>query len=282
LPANIRSVSNEGKAIDRHREFIYIHHIQHSGQALNETGYKANEMPSKIGRRFAVISDIHSNLEALTKTFEIIDRQHIEEIVCIGDIVGYGADPNGCIEMVRQRCNVVIKGNHDDAVGNIPLSDNFTEHARSAILWTRQQLSAENSEYLGTLPISHIKDDVLFVHASPCHPEVWKYIFQEDDAEKAFQCFSEPVCFIGHTHIPAIFSPAGRVYKLKSGERYIINIGSVGQPRDRNSQLSFGIFDMDAFKYENIRSQYDVETAVMKILRTDLPPMLGHRLLIGL
>jgi predicted phosphodiesterase len=231
--------------------------------------------------RIAIISDIHSNFEALTKAIEVIDRQAIDEIICLGDIIGYGANPNECVELVRQRCSVVIKGNHEDAVENISLTEYFTNDARVAIFWTRKQLTEKNFDYLLTLPLSHKMDNLLFVHASPCDPAEWSYILDNSDASAAFNCFSELLCFIGHTHTPVIFSTDGRLSRISKEGRSIINVGSIGQPRDRNTDLSFGIFDTNIWTYENIRSPYDMETAARKILKTTLPPKLGHRLLIG-
>jgi predicted phosphodiesterase len=230
----------------------------------------------------AIISDIHSNLEALIKALEIIDQKSVDEIICLGDIVGYGADPNECIEIVRKRCNLVIKGNHEDAIDNIDLVEHFTDNARAAILWTRKQLTGENLDYIRALPLTGKKNNLLFVHASPCTPERWNYILDKRTAASTFHCFSESICFIGHTHSPEIFSSQRRVREISKEDRYLINVGSIGQPRDHNPHLSFGLFDTDLWKYENIRAPYDVETAVQKILKTDLPPRLGHRLLVGL
>jgi putative phosphoesterase len=232
--------------------------------------------------KYAIISDIHSNLEALTKALEIIDQRSVDEIICLGDIVGYCANPNECIALIRQRCSTVIKGNHDEALLNESITTHFTKDARSAIVWTRKQINEEHISYLRTLPFSIKKENVLFVHASPCYPEQWKYIFEEITAANAFQCFSEALCFIGHTHTPAIFSTAGRVNMITKDKRYLVNVGSVGQPRDRIADLSFSIFDTDTWSYENIRSPYDVEAAVHKILNSELPPALGHRLYIGM
>jgi predicted phosphodiesterase len=231
--------------------------------------------------RLAIISDIHSNLEALTKVLEIIDQRSVDEVVCLGDIIGYGANPNECMELIRQRCSVVIKGNHEEAIINMKIAGDFSDNARSAILWTHQHLAEEHIEYLQTLPLSHAKVGLLFVHASPCNPSEWKYIFDDEDAANTFHCFSESLCFIGHTHMPAIFSASGLAYSILKGGRYLVNVGSIGQPRDRNIHLSFGLFDTDTWTYENIRSAYDVETTVLKILKSELPPKLGHRLLIG-
>jgi predicted phosphodiesterase len=232
--------------------------------------------------RYAIISDIHSNLEALTKALEIIDQRSVDEIVCLGDIVGYGANPNECLALIHQRCSTVIKGNHDEALLNENITAHFTEDARSAIVWTRKQISEENVSYLRTLTLSMKKDNLLFVHASPCDPEQWKYILANEAAITALQCFSESICFIGHTHAPAIFSTAGRVSRITKSERYLVNVGSVGQPRDRRTDLSFGLFDTDMWSYENIRSPYNVEISVHKIFNSELPPRLGHRLLMGI
>jgi predicted phosphodiesterase len=231
--------------------------------------------------RIAIISDIHSNLEALTKAMEIINKQSVDDIICLGDIVGYGANPNECIELVRKHCDAVIKGNHEGAVENISLTEYFTDDARAAVFWTREQLTEKNFDYLLTLPLSHKSDDLLFVHASPCNPAEWHYILDNSDAPVAFRCFSELICFIGHTHTPAIFSTDRQSKRITKEERSIINVGSIGQPRDRNTDLSFGIFDTCAWTYENIRSPYDVELTVKKILATDLPSGLGYRLLMG-
>jgi predicted phosphodiesterase len=231
--------------------------------------------------RIALISDIHSNLEALTKALEIIDKSSIDEIICLGDIVGYGANPNECLDLVRQRCKIVVKGNHDEAVLDLEITHRFTDDARSAVMWTHGKISAANIDYLKMLPLKQKKNNLLFVHSSPCNPEVWNYIFGDDTAADSFQCFSESLCFIGHTHIPAVFSTNGRTRGITKNERYIINVGSIGQPRDRNTQLSFGIIDTDEWAYENIRNPYDTETAAKKILDAGLPSRLGHRLLIG-
>lgn len=231
--------------------------------------------------KYAIISDIHSNLEALTKALEIIDQKSVDEIICLGDIVGYGANPNECAAIIRQRCSTVIKGNHDEALVDESIPKRFNDDARSAIAWTRKEIHKEYISYLHTLPLTVKKDDIFFVHASPCFPEKWRYIFEEVSAADALRCFSESVCFIGHTHAPAIFSASGRASSIKKGERYIVNVGSVGQPRDGNKDLSFGIIDTDTWLYENIRSPYDVETAMQKILNSELPPRLGRRLLMG-
>jgi predicted phosphodiesterase len=232
--------------------------------------------------QIAIISDIHSNLEALTKALELIDKEPVGKIVCLGDIVGYGSQPNECIDLVHRRCDVVLQGNHDAAVGDLSIAESFTANARSAIHWTHAQVTSANREYLSRLPLVNIDSDVFYVHSSPCDPASWRYIFGRFDAMQAFHCFTQDLCFIGHSHVPDIFSSDGKsVQAIGKEGRFIINVGSVGQPRDGNPQLSIGIFDAERRVYRNIRSTYDVELASKKIFAAGLPPALGRRLLHG-
>ena len=229
----------------------------------------------------AIISDIHSNLEALSTAFRLIDEAHAERVVCLGDIVGYGANPNECVELVRQRCTSVILGNHDAAVLNVHLTDSFSHNARTAVHWTRVQLSDENVEYLRTLPYTSRHEDILLVHSSPCEPERWHYIVDSWEARQALACFSEAGCFVGHSHVPGCFTSTGRATDVRRGSRFLINVGSIGQPRDHNPQLSFGLFDTDEWKYRNVRAEYDIELAARKILQAGLPATLAQRLALG-
>lgn len=232
--------------------------------------------------RFAIISDIHSNLEALTAALEVIDAQSVDEIVCLGDIVGYGANPNECVALIRERCTIVVKGNHDAATLDLSVADGFSENARIAAQWTAKSLSTESKNFLMMLPLVATKDDVLFVHASPVDPPDWNYIFSVFDAMEAFKAFSQRICFIGHSHAPGVFSEKGRMGRITKDDRFIINVGSIGQPRDGNPLLSFGIFDTDAWSYKNFRGDYDRATAAEKIMNAGLPRALAERLYEGL
>ncbi|MGB2867775.1 MAG: metallophosphoesterase family protein [Bacteroidota bacterium] len=231
--------------------------------------------------RIAIISDIHSNLEALTKAFELIDKESIKEVVCLGDIVGYGANPNECVRLVRDRCKIVLLGNHDAAALDPERADDFNRNAREAALWTNKKLSAESKKMLGKLPMQAEMEDLLFVHSSPCDPEDWNYIILDHEAHQAFECFSEKICFVGHTHAPVVFSEMGRTKTMTGDGRYLINVGSVGQPRDGNPSLSFGILDSTTWNYRNIRSKYDIEAAAAKIRNAGLPAPLADRLFMG-
>jgi diadenosine tetraphosphatase ApaH/serine/threonine PP2A family protein phosphatase len=234
--------------------------------------------------RVAIISDIHSNLEALETALEIIDRKKIDEIICLGDLVGYGANPNECVELTHKRASHVLLGNHDQAAFDLSQTEHFNRHARTAAYWTNQTLTQENLEYLKSLPYHCVVDDLTFVHASPKNPEQWEYVFSAYEAKLNFDYFRTRACFIGHTHIPGIFPEDVKSQKsrISRDNRYIINVGSVGQPRDGNWRLSFGIFDTSAWSYELVRSEYDAQAAADKIVASDLPRFLADRLLVGM
>lgn len=241
--------------------------------------------------RIAIISDTHSNLEALQKAFEIIDEKKVDEVICLGDLVGYGANPNECVELTRKRASCVILGNHDQAAFDLSQTEHFNRHARAAAYWTNQTLTMENLEYLRSLQFQHVIDDLTFVHASPKNPDQWDYIFSAHEAKVNFESFQTRICFVGHTHIPGIFSEDVKAQRSKvtrlttqlvQENRYIINVGSVGQPRDGNWKLSFGIVDTSAWTYELVRSEYDVQAASEKIVAADLPRFLADRLLVGI
>lgn len=232
--------------------------------------------------RLAIISDIHANLEALTAAFELIDRRNVDRVICLGDIVGYGADPSACLRLVRERCQTIIIGNHDLAAVEMEKAEDFNPTARIAAHWTNTMLSEEEKAYLVSLPYTATLDDILFVHASPREPEEFHYILSTRDAVDAMAFFSQRFCFIGHSHVPGMFSKQGRVTAVEAEGRYLINVGSVGQPRDGNPQLSFGLLDTEKWKYENIRLSYDAEKAARKIIAAGLPPVLGERLMVGM
>jgi diadenosine tetraphosphatase ApaH/serine/threonine PP2A family protein phosphatase len=231
--------------------------------------------------RTAIISDIHSNLEALKAVLDYIDHAEAEEIWCLGDIVGYGSSPNECVELVRERCGLVLKGNHDGgATGEVEIN-HFSTQGQTAIKWTQQQVTEKNLSFLRNLPLSAIQQDATLAHATPTKPESWRYILSWREARESFRGFTTPFCFIGHTHIPVVIREDGRIGPLKKGTRHLINVGSVGQPRDGNPKASFGLFDIKTFRYENVRVAYDVEKAAQAIKSAGLPPYLGNRLLLG-
>ena len=231
--------------------------------------------------RIAIISDIHSNLQALQKAFEIIAAKEIDDVYCLGDIVGYGAEPNECIEMLQTHGVLCIAGNHDQAVFDTSKAEHLNRYARTAIEWTARQLTSDHAAFLSRLPYTMAAHDCTFVHASPDKPEEWKYIITGYDALEYFQFFATPICWVGHSHISGVYCEDPASLHVERGKKYIINVGSVGQPRNRDNRLSFGIFDVDRWEYEHVAAEYDAGAAREKIIEAGLPPYLGDRLLAG-
>jgi putative phosphoesterase len=237
--------------------------------------------------KIAVIADIHANLEALTVCLKKLDELKPDKIICLGDLVDYCAQPNECIELVKNTANLTILGNHDEAQFNYPLADDFTSDARISSIHTRSVLKPEYIDYFKSFPYTYSEENILFVHSSPYEPAEYNYVLNYLAAQISFDSFEEQVCFIGHSHRPVIFEETQPVIKivgeneLNKENRYIINVGSVGQPRDGDPRLSFGLFDSTEFKYTNIRLKYAVKDASNKILNDGLPPFLAERILKG-
>ncbi|MCG3180965.1 MAG: hypothetical protein BIFFINMI_03331 [Phycisphaerae bacterium] len=247
----------------------------------------------------AIVSDIHSNLEALQAVFADIDRRGIERVICLGDVVGYGPDPLACLDLVRQRCAVTLCGNHDQAVLLEP--NNFNLGAERASYWTRQCLEDEPDtalrkarwDFLGNLPVKHTEGRMLFVHGSPRRP-VNEYIFPDDvftNPTKMAHIFEriDGVCFVGHTHVPGIYTPEPDFYEpeefsfksdLGGGERRVFNVGSVGQPRDRDPRACYVVADENSIEF--VRVEYDLQTTCEKVNKIPaLDNFLGIRLIDG-
>jgi diadenosine tetraphosphatase ApaH/serine/threonine PP2A family protein phosphatase len=231
--------------------------------------------------RIAIISDIHSNIEALTQAFSVIDQRGVDAIYCLGDIVGYGANPNECLDLVRERASLCVLGNHDLASIDPVNAEYFSRPGRVAIEWTHTVLTAENVKFVSSLPYTASADTCTLVHASPLDPEQWQYVLSLQIAKAQFPEFKTQLCFIGHTHVPAVCGEDLRTFTLKKEKRFLVNVGSVGQPRDGNPQLSFGLLDTEAWKYENVRASYDIDKAAQAIRSQGLPSALATRLYQG-
>lgn len=240
--------------------------------------------------RYGVISDIHSNLEAFEAVLGSMERDGVDQYMCAGDIVGYGADPSGCIKIaVSIKPSGIVAGNHDlGTVGAFDL-EYFNDHARTAAEWTAGVLSPEEKIYLGSLRLVYRGDDLEMVHGSLSDPQEFGYIASEDDAFMTFQLMAGSVCFIGHSHIPGIFVQNGDVARftgagkarIEDGKKYIINAGSVGQPRDGDPRASYVIYDTNGMTVEIKRVEYDIAGAAKKILKAGLPTRLAERLYEG-
>ena len=242
--------------------------------------------------RSLVISDIHSNLEAFEAVVQ--DAGPVDQVWCLGDIVGYGPDPNACVELLRSRPHLCIAGNHDWAtLGKLDLRD-FNSDARQANLWNREQLTPDNLAYLEALPETLVEGQFTLAHGSPRHP-IWEYIIYATTAQACFEYFDTQYCLVGHTHTPVAYrldnedgdevcetilpSPDG---PLKLGpERLIINPGSVGQPRDGDPRASYLVLDTDALTVQHRRVEYAVERTQAKMEKQGLPMRLVVRLMYG-
>lgn len=239
--------------------------------------------------RLAIISDIHANLEALEAVLADIAGQNVDETVCLGDVVGYGVNPNECLDLVRQKCPVVLLGNHDAAAVGILSTHHFNIHAKIAIEWTTENLTKGGKSYLQALPLRKVLHGSTFVHATPYEPNMWYYITSLEEAAFNYQFFETPACFIGHTHIPIMIvldkekelyvHQDGRIsFEEKPECRFLINVGSVGQPRDRNPNACYGILDTEQNYFEHRRVQYDVAKAQSKMRKMKMPEFLIMRL----
>ncbi|MFQ5481519.1 MAG: metallophosphoesterase family protein [Nitrospinaceae bacterium] len=237
--------------------------------------------------RYLIISDLHSNLEALERFVEVAENLQYDRLVCLGDLVGYGANPNEVVTWVRRHADLVLAGNHDYAVVEKTDITYFNDYARRACIWTRQVLTPDHHHFLGSLPLTHVEDDILWTHASPWEPEAWHYVLSRYDGVDNFPHFGESRCFIGHTHRPLVLMEDALKHvqlltetslRLEPEHRYLLNVGSLGQPRDGNPHPAFALFDSAAGTFEVRRFSYAVERAQEKILENGLPPFLASRL----
>jgi predicted phosphodiesterase len=242
--------------------------------------------------RIAVFSDVHANLEALQATLSRLEAENIDRYVSLGDIVGYGANPNECIEVVRTICQVSLIGNHDfAALGRLDISY-FNPYAKKSVVWTGSMLKEDNRSYLESLQVSSVDEalDLRYVHSTPYKPEEWNYIFTVYDARVNFNFFLEKICFIGHSHQPVfilmnrkgeIFVHSSAKLKIEEGYRFIINVGSIGQPRDGDPTSSCVIYDTEAAQVQLLRIPYDIELTQTKMHDADIHPFLVERLAYG-
>ena len=234
----------------------------------------------------AFISDIHGNLEALEKVLNFTDHMGLKQILCLGDIVGYGPDPNRCVELVSQTCLGTVAGNHDWAVvGKTPLED-FNTMARKAIYWTRTRLQSRNLEYLASLPLTLTMEDMLLVHASPIMPHQWIYIMDPFSASLALERSCHKMIMVGHSHVPQAYRMKGEKvetlsfpFPLEEEARYLVNVGSVGQPRDGDPRACCVVLEDGEIRLERI--SYPAHITAEKIKEKGLPSILGIRILEG-
>jgi len=240
--------------------------------------------------RYGIISDIHGNLEALETAIEALSREGIDEYLCVGDIVGYGADPAACIEKTKALNPRIVCGNHDIASVNLRGIENFNEAAREAVMWTRRELKAKDAAFLKGLDLVYKNERLTLAHGTLHEPGKFHYMSDKDASRATFSLMDTPLCFVGHSHIPGFFSyKSGKLsafYKdkvrLSEGEKLIVNTGSVGQPRDGDPRLCYSVYDADEASIELTRVPYDIAKAQKKIMDAGLAPFLARRLSKGL
>lgn len=220
-----------------------------------------------------------------------LDRVGVDGVVCLGDLVGYGADPGPVVEAVAQRAVCVVAGNHDHACTGLIDLEWFNPYARRAAEWTAEHLSVSQRRYLAALPLVAEHASATVVHSSPRNPEAWTYLVSAKDGAGVFGAFATQLCFIGHSHLPSVWALGqdgsadfrrgpGRVV-LDPDERYLVNVGSVGQPRDGDPDAAYAVWDLEAGEVAIRRVAYDVNEARRRIHAEGLPRILGDRLLRG-
>ena len=242
--------------------------------------------------KYAIMSDIHANLQALIAVLDQIDMIGVDQTVCLGDVVGYNGNPNECVELVRERQIPTICGNHDAVACGASEPWGFNPVALAAAIWTRENLKAVNLDWLRSLPNTRRFEHFLAVHGSPMDRDT--YMFTWEDVVPHLNFLREQnvtVCFFGHTHCPGIFSADSSRsidtfddvtrFILEEHETFLINPGSVGQPRDGDRRAAFGLFDTDTHEYELVRVPYPIKLAAEKVIEVGLPQFLAERLSLG-
>jgi len=232
--------------------------------------------------KIAVISDIHGNIEALERILSLVAQRDAEAVYCLGDLVGYGGSPNECVELIRGMHIRTVAGNHDKAVTGELSIDDFSAAAKDAVLWTRSVMKQENIAFLSRLPMSFIEHGAQFVHSSPDDPGDFRYLLSLGHALESFSAMTEQLCFIGHTHRPAIYCEDGTTGSVSPSVRTIVNVGSIGQPRDGDPRSCCVLFDTVSRDVEYLRADYDIAAAQAKILQAGLPSKLAMRLESGI
>ena len=238
--------------------------------------------------KFAVFGDIHANLEALEAVLSDAADQGCTRFTCIGDVVGYNADPRECLRVVQQLDCPVVKGNHDEGASMDTEILGLNPLAQRALEWTREALTEPDKQWLRDLPFVRRVGDFTIVHATLDSPSGWNYVTNKYDAMASFAYQFTPICFFGHTHAPCFFvrdsavrQEMGGTVRVEEGKKYFINVGSGGQPRDGDWRASYVVYDVHNQKVTFRRLKYDIQRAQEKILKAGLPEMLADRLVLG-
>jgi diadenosine tetraphosphatase ApaH/serine/threonine PP2A family protein phosphatase len=241
--------------------------------------------------RIGIFSDVHANIEALGAVMDAYKSERIDKYVCIGDTVGYGASPNECCDVVRKHCAFTILGNHDAAVAGRMDYSYYYDAARNALDLHARQLTPDNMGWLRALPYDKHDGEVYFCHGSPVNLEEFEYIFSVEQASRCLDMWEElaTVTFIGHSHLcksfaltrDDVYEVVATKFAVRPDHRYIISVGSVGQPRDYDNRASYTVYDTEEKVFEFKRVAYDIDAAAQKIFSSDLERNFGNRLFLG-
>jgi predicted phosphodiesterase len=238
--------------------------------------------------RYAVIADIHANLEALEVVLNDAKAQQCTHYCCVGDVVGYNANPKECLDIVRSMGMPVVKGNHDEYCSTEDNLEGFNPHAAEAVSWTRKQLNPDDRKWLREFKYIRLVASFTMVHATLDGPQRWGYVFDRLAAAASFTYQNTAVCFFGHTHVPLAFVRDSVVrggtyskFRVEPGKKYFVNVGAVGQPRDGNPKAGYVVYDLNEQTIELRRLDYDIPKAQKKILEAGLPQRLADRLAVG-
>ena len=238
--------------------------------------------------KFAIIADIHGNLDAFQVVLEDCKKQQVTHYACLGDVVGYNANPKECLDIVRTMNMPCVKGNHDEYCSSEEHLEGFNPAAAEAVNWTRTQLSDDDRQWLRDLKYTRMVTNFTIVHATLDGPQRWGYVFDKLAAAASFTYQNTAVCFFGHTHVPVAFMKDSVVrggtyskFKTEPGKKYFVNVGAVGQPRDNNPKSAYVIYDTVEGTIEIRRLDYDIAAAQKKILAAGLPERLAERLAYG-
>ena len=240
--------------------------------------------------RYGIFADVHSNLEALDAVIAAYKKESVDKYLCVGDVVGYAANPKECIEKIKALAMITVAGNHDWASADLFSVDYFNEFAREAIFWTKEKLDNQDRYFLQSLKPVYQNENLTLVHGTLEHPQDFNYMTGSDIAAETFGILETDVCFIGHSHISGVFIKdqnecivylEDEAFAIQKDRRYIVNVGSVGQPRDGDPRAAYCIYDTESKEIFIKRAGYDIETTREKIIASGLPRFLGDRLLAG-
>ncbi len=241
-----------------------------------------------MDKKYAILGDIHANIEALAAVVDDARSQSVTDFVCVGDVVGYNASPRECVDLVRDLNCLTIRGNHDHYCSYPESLDDFHPLAASVIEWTRRQLPEDHLNWLQNLKMQAVVGGFMMVHSTLDMPERWGYVFDTLEAEAHLSYQNMALCFHGHTHVPIVFEKQRVVIRtepvntrIQLGRKYFINTGSVGQPRDGDPRASYCIYHFKMREVEFRRVPYDIASAQARIRAAKLPERLAHRLALG-